>query len=76
MPDSFMALARSAALAGGFADFVPDACLINRYEVGAEMTLHQDKDEKDFGQPIISVSLGLHELTGAYRYNLTFRKAG
>ena len=37
----------------------PDACLINRYEAGARMSLHQDRDEKDFGAPIVSVSLGL-----------------
>ena len=122
MPQSFLALARSAALAGVFDDFLPDACLVNRYEVGSRLTLHQDKNGKDLSQPIVSVSLGLpatflfgglersqptrkvqlthgdvavwgsssrlnyhgilalkdgeHELTGAYRYNLTFRKAG
>ena len=43
----------------GFAGFSPDACLINRYEPGARMSLHQDKDEHDFGAPIVSVSLGL-----------------
>jgi len=59
MPDSFHALARSAAEAAGFAGFVPDACLINRYEPGARMTLHQDRDERDFDFPIVSVSLGL-----------------
>jgi alkylated DNA repair protein (DNA oxidative demethylase) len=36
-----------------------EACLINRYEPGARLTLHQDKDEKDYRQPIVSVSLGL-----------------
>ena len=59
MPDSFRELARRAAEAGGFAGFAPDACLINRYEPGARMSLHQDKDEQDFGAPIVSVSLGL-----------------
>jgi DNA oxidative demethylase len=59
MPDSFRELARRAAEAGGFDGFVPDACLINRYEPGARMSLHQDKDEQDFGAPIVSVSLGL-----------------
>lgn len=122
MPHSFLELARRAAQVAGFEDFVPDACLINRYEVGSRLTLHQDKNEIDFLQPIVSVSLGLpavflfgglertsptrkvqlthgdvavwggssrlnyhgilplkdglHELTGPYRYNLTFRKAG
>jgi DNA oxidative demethylase len=122
MPGCFLQLAESAAEAAGFASFLPDACLINRYEPGAKMSLHQDKDEQDFHQPIVSVSLGLpaiflfggerradktrrismthgdlviwggparlsyhgvlplkdgvHPLLGAYRYNLTFRKAG
>ena len=44
---------------GGFEGFSPDACLINRYQPGARMSLHQDKDEHDFGAPIVSVSLGL-----------------
>jgi alkylated DNA repair protein (DNA oxidative demethylase) len=59
MPTSFLQLAHAAALAAGFNDFVPDACLINRYEPGARMSLHQDKNERDFSQPIVSVSLGL-----------------
>ncbi len=59
MPDSFLALAKQAALTAGFKDFVPDACLINQYKVGASMGLHQDKNEVDFNQPIVSVSLGL-----------------
>jgi len=121
MPDAFLTLARDAATQAGFPAFVPDACLINRYEPGAKMGLHQDKDELDFGQPIVSVSLGLpavflfggaqrtdkpsrvsvthgdvvvwggparlhyhgvmplkdghHPFMGAYRVNLTFRKA-
>ncbi len=122
MPESFMPLAHAAALAGGFDKFTPDACLINRYEIGSRLTLHQDKNERDFAQPIVSVSIGLpavflfgglernsptrkvqvthgdvavwggtsrlnyhgilplkdglHDQTGPYRYNLTFRKAG
>ncbi len=121
MPEEFALLAREAANEAGFADFSPDACLINRYEPGARMSLHQDKDERDMNAPIVSVSLGLpalflwgglvrsarprriplvhgdivvwggparlnfhgvhplpagaHALTGALRYNLTFRKA-
>ncbi len=59
MPDAFMSLAINAAKQAGYPDFVPDACLINRYEPGAKMALHQDKDEKDFTNPIVSVSLGL-----------------
>ena len=59
MPESFLALATQAATAAGFTDFVPDACLINQYKIGASMGLHQDKNEVDFNQPIVSVSLGL-----------------
>jgi alkylated DNA repair protein (DNA oxidative demethylase) len=59
MPAVLRDLALQAAAAGGFNDFSPDACLINRYEPGARMSLHQDKDEHDFGAPIVSVSLGL-----------------
>jgi len=122
MPPALRELARRAAAAAGYADFRPDACLINRYEPGARLSLHQDRDERDLGQPIVSVSLGLpavfvfggarrsdptrrvplvhgdgvvwggpsrlfhhgvlavkageHELTGAVRFNLTFRVAG
>ncbi len=121
MPAVFEDVARRAADAAGFAGFTPDACLVNRYEPGTRLTLHQDKNERDFSAPIVSVSLGLpavflwggltrsqrprrvrlvhgdvvvwggparmtfhgvdtlrdgeHELTGAVRYNLTFRKA-
>ena len=121
MPAVFADLAGRAAAEAGFSDFVPDACLINRYQPGARLTLHQDRNEMDFGAPIVSVSLGLpavflwgglsrtdrtrrihlghgdvvvwggparlvhhgvdtlkdgrHELTGALRYNLTFRRA-
>jgi len=59
MPPVFLRLAVSAAHAAGFLMFVPDACLINRYEPGARLSLHQDKNERDFEQPIVSVSLGL-----------------
>lgn len=121
MPEIFRDLARDAAERAGYPDFESDACLINRYLPGAKMGLHQDKDETDFSQPIVSVSLGSpivfqfggdrrsdrpqkvplehgdvvvwggtsrlryhgvltlkaleHPLTGACRYNLTFRKA-
>lgn len=121
MPALFMQLARDAARESGFDDYAPDVCLINRYEVGTRLTLHQDRDERDRQAPIVSVSLGLsatflfgglarkdkqqrvplmhgdvvvwggpsrmrhhgvlpikpgeHPLTGARRYNLTFRVA-
>ena len=121
MPSDFFSLAQKAAEEAGFSDFSPNSCLINRYEPGARMALHQDKDEGDFSHPIVSVSLGLpakflfgglsrkdkakrvllshgdvvvwggvsrlayhgidklkdgvHEVTGPFRYNLTFRSA-
>jgi DNA oxidative demethylase len=121
MPPVFLELAQAAARAGGFPEFEPNACLVNRYEPGARLTLHQDKDERDYGAPIVSVSLGLpavflfggnarkdrarriplqhgdvvvwggparlhhhgvlalkdghHEILGAQRLNLTFRRA-
>ena len=59
MPDVFLKLATEAATNAGFDGFEPDACLINRYIPGARLSLHQDKDERDFGHPIVSVSLGI-----------------
>ena len=59
MPPILQALAERAAQEAGYRNFSPDACLINRYEPGAKMSLHQDKDEQDFNNPIVSVSLGL-----------------
>jgi DNA oxidative demethylase len=121
MPEEFRRVALEAAQRGGFADFRPDACLVNRYSPGSRLTAHRDADEQNFSQPIVSVSLGLpasfafygltrggksrsvaladgdvlvwggparlvyhavrpiksgsHPVTGAYRYNLTFRHA-
>lgn len=59
MPEDFARLAQVAAQQAGFAQFSPDACLINRYAIGARMSLHQDRDERDLAAPIVSVSLGL-----------------
>jgi alkylated DNA repair protein (DNA oxidative demethylase) len=121
MPALIRETAAGAAVAAGFAGFAPDACLINRYAPGTKLALHQDKDERDFAHPIVSVSLGLpavflwggtkrserprrvplasgdvvvwggpsrlafhgvapleeghHPLTGAFRLNLTLRRA-
>jgi alkylated DNA repair protein (DNA oxidative demethylase) len=121
MPAEFRKLALGAAARGGFPDFSPDACLVNRYSPGSRLTAHRDADEQNFAQPIVSVSLGLpasfafygltrggkgrgvalgdgdvlvwggasrlvyhavrpikpgsHPVTGAFRYNLTFRHA-
>jgi alkylated DNA repair protein (DNA oxidative demethylase) len=59
MPDCFLNLAIKAAIEAGYPNFHPDACLINRYESGSRLSLHQDKNERDFANPIVSVSLGL-----------------
>ena len=121
MPAAFGRLAADAAVHAGFENFQPDVCLINRYEEGTRLSLHQDRDERDYAHPIVSVSLGVsavflfgglsrsdkplrmrlehgdvvvwggparlrfhgvlpleagqHPLTGAWRFNLTFRKA-
>ncbi|WP_022964482.1 DNA oxidative demethylase AlkB [Halopseudomonas pelagia] len=121
LPALLHEIAARAATVAGYPDFEPQACLINRYETGARMALHQDRDEADFDAPIVSLSLGApisflfggmqrsdkpsrwllqhgdavvwggksrlhfhgvaplgkraeHPLTGAVRYNLTFRK--
>lgn len=59
LPPVLLALASRAAAMAGFDGFVPDACLVNHYLPGTRLSLHQDRDEQDFGQPIVSVSLGL-----------------
>ncbi|MGE0664913.1 MAG: DNA oxidative demethylase AlkB [Sphingomonadales bacterium] len=59
MPPPFRALAARAAEAAGFPGFAPEACLVNRYEPGARLTLHQDRDEGNLAHPIVSVSLGV-----------------
>lgn len=121
MPQAFADLAVEAAAVAGFEGFRPDACLVNRYAPSARLSLHQDRNERDYDQPIVSVSVGLpaiflwggktradkvervplihgdviiwggpdrlkfhgvqklaegeHPLTGAYRFNFTFRRA-
>jgi alkylated DNA repair protein (DNA oxidative demethylase) len=59
LPELFTTLSRDAAELSGFPRFSPDACLLNRYQPGARMALHQDRDERDFTAPIVSISLGL-----------------
>jgi alkylated DNA repair protein (DNA oxidative demethylase) len=59
LPELFLKLTSSAAEQAGFPGFVPDACLINRYAPGTRLSLHQDRDERDFAHPIVSVSLGI-----------------
>lgn len=59
LPAPFVRLAKRASRAAGYEGFAPDACLINRYEPGTRLSLHQDRNERDFTAPIVSVSLGL-----------------
>jgi alkylated DNA repair protein (DNA oxidative demethylase) len=59
LPPLFLDLARRAAAAAGFDGFAPESCLINRYVPGTQLSLHQDRNERDYGAPIVSVSLGL-----------------
>jgi alkylated DNA repair protein (DNA oxidative demethylase) len=76
MPASFLSLATRAAARAEYPDFVPDACLINRYQPGAKLSLHQDKDERDYAHPIVSVSLGLpavFQFGGMQRKDKTIR---
>ena len=76
MPEVFTLLATGAAREAGYPLFLPDACLINRYEPGARLSLHQDKNERDFDQPIVSVSLGLpaiFQFGGLERSDTTIR---
>jgi alkylated DNA repair protein (DNA oxidative demethylase) len=76
MPAEFTSLAREAAERAGFDGFAPDACLVNRYETGTRLSLHQDRDEQDYGQPIVSVSLGVDAVFlfgGAKRSDPTVR---
>lgn len=76
MPDAFVRLARGAAAQAGFDGFTPDACLINRYEPDARLSLHQDKNEQDFEAPIVSASLGIPAVFlfgGAKRANKAIR---
>jgi alkylated DNA repair protein (DNA oxidative demethylase) len=76
MPPVFLRLAASAAHAAGFPRFSPDACLINRYQPGARLSLHQDRNERDFDQPVVSVSLGLpaiFQFGGSERSDKTLR---
>jgi alkylated DNA repair protein (DNA oxidative demethylase) len=59
LPAPFLDLATRAAAEAGFQNFMPDAGLINRYEPGTRLSLHQDRNERDAAQPIVSVSLGV-----------------
>ncbi|WP_297768858.1 alpha-ketoglutarate-dependent dioxygenase AlkB [uncultured Roseovarius sp.] len=54
IPETVLAIWRDLVSA----DRLPDCCLINHYSEGARMGLHQDRDEADFGWPVLSISLG------------------
>ncbi len=66
IPQRFMEIANKAAARAGFEKFLPDSCFINCYEPGTRLTSHQDQDEKDFSQPIVSVSLGVTAIFQLY----------
>ena len=59
LPDRLTGLASAWAAEAGFPAFNSNACLINCYVPGSRMSLHQDSDERDFTQPIVTLSLGL-----------------
>lgn len=59
LPKVFRTLAQFVAHEAGYANFEPDVALVNLYQPGTAMSLHQDRDEADFTQPIVSISLGL-----------------
>lgn len=59
MPDVFKRFGRAAAAEAGFADYAPDACLINRYAIGTKLSLHRDHNERDVRAPVVSVSFGI-----------------
>ncbi len=54
IPDEVLTLWRDLVSA----ERLPDCCLVNVYREGARMGMHQDRDEADFGWPVLSVSLG------------------
>lgn len=76
MPERFRQLARQAAEAAGFPGFDADACLLNRYQPGARLSLHQDRNERGFDAPVVSVSLGMSAtfLFGGQRCNDPVRR--
>lgn len=59
LPALLRELAHDAAASAGFANFHADACLINHYAPGTRLSLHQDRDEAQLAEPIVSVSLGI-----------------
>lgn len=75
MPHSFHLLSQAVSKLARFNNFQPNACLINHYKQGKELTAHQDKNEPDLSQPIVSVSLGMSarfQIYGNSRNNKPF----
>ncbi|MFT9256855.1 MAG: DNA oxidative demethylase AlkB [Acetobacter sp.] len=58
MPPLLAELGEQAAQAAGFTGFTPNTALLNRYAPGSRMGLHQDRDEGECSQPVVSFSLG------------------
>ena len=54
IPDMLLDIWRETAES----DVGPEACLINYYDPTAKMGLHQDRDEREFSAPVLSISLG------------------
>ena len=54
IPDMLLDIWRNTAES----DVEPEACLINYYDPAARMGLHQDRDEREFSAPVLSISLG------------------
>lgn len=59
MPEGLRRIACDAAEAAGYPGYEPDVCLMNRYPPGSRLTLHQDKNERRYDAPVVSISLGL-----------------
>lgn len=59
MPTLWRRAAIDAAAQAGFDGFKPNACLINRYLPGNQLTAHQDKNEGGFEAPVVTISTGL-----------------
>jgi DNA oxidative demethylase len=71
IPSLFLSIAEKAALMAGFKNFQPNACLINRYLIGDKLGSHQDKNEQDYSQPIVSLSIGLAAIFQIFGQNRT-----
>ena len=59
IPAEWLVLVAAALAEAGFPVVTPTSCLINAYSTGDNLGLHQDRDEADHTQPIVSFSIGL-----------------